>query len=419
MSPAGAKRYKLFEVVGLELEYVVVDQDLRPRCLVEDAFRHIHGRPTSDVEYDGIGFSNELAAHVFEIKTNEPTASLARAEAELQRGLRFFAQVLHDNFDARLLPTGMHPFMQPRETKLWERASQAIYRTYASIFSIHHHGWLNVQASHVNFPFDSEPRTVLLHNAIACLIPYLPALAASSPIYEGAAGPSVDNRLEFYKTNQRRIPQITAQVVPEFITSFSDYRRKVYTPIRQGLSGFPGAERLQAEWVNSRGAIMRFSRRAIEIKVLDVQECIKADVAIAVFIRGALRHLVRRLETGALALPDHGMLVADLNATIREGSEATVVASHLRPAALGSQGKTTARSILGALLDVAYPDTSPEERPFLAVVEDRIRRGNLSERIARQVRRRSRRRNGSERDVIREVYEELITCLEHNTPWEG
>ncbi len=419
MSPTGPKRYRLFEVVGLELEYVVVDQDLHPRCLVEDAFRHIHGRPTSDVEYDGVGFSNELAAHVFEIKTNEPTASLAHAEAELQRGLRYFAEVLREKFAARLLPTGMHPFMRPRDTKLWARASQAIYQTYASIFPIHQHGWLNVQASHVNLPFDSEPRTVLLHNAIACLIPYLPALAASSPVYEGAVGPSVDNRLEFYKNNQRRIPQITAQVVPEYITSFKDYRRNVYTPIRRALSTYPGAERLQAEWVNSRGAIMRFSRRAIEIKVLDVQECIKADVAIAVFIRGALRHLVRRLETGTLVLPDHAMLVEDLNATIRDGSEAAVVASHLRPPALGHQGKTTARSILGALLDVANPETDAEERPYLAVVEDRIRRGNLSERIARQVRRRSRRRDGSERDVIREVYEELITCLEHNTPWEG
>ncbi len=419
MSGAEPKRYRLFEVVGLELEYVVVDEDLRPRCLVEDAFRHIHGRPTSDVEFDGVGFSNELAAHVFEIKTNEPTESLAQAEAELQRGLRFFAEVLREKFAARLLPTGMHPFMHPRETRLWERASRAIYRTYASIFPIHEHGWLNVQASHVNLPFDSEPRTVTLHNAIACLIPYLPALAASSPVYEGAVGPSVDNRLEFYKKNQRRIPQITAQVVPEYITSFSDYRRKVYAPIRRALADFPGTERLQAEWVNSRGAIMRFSRRAIEIKVLDVQECIKADVAIAVFIRGALRHLVRRLETGALVLPDHAMLVADLDATIREGSEAAVVASHLRPRALEDQGKTTARSILGGLLDAADPETAAEERPYLAVIEDRIRRGNLSERIARQLRRRSRRRNGSERDVIREVYEELIGCLQHNTIWEG
>ncbi len=164
---------------------------------------------------------------------------------------------------------------------------------------------------------------------------------------------------------------------------------------------------------------MRFSRSAVEIKVLDVQECIKADVAIAVFIRGALRHLVRRLETGSLVLPDHAMLVEDLNATIREGSEASVVASHLRPPALGKAGKTTARSVLGALLDVAHPETAEEERPYLAVVEDRIRRGNLSERIARQIRRRSRRRNGSERDVIREIYEELIGCLQHNAIWEG
>ncbi len=419
MSDRGHPRYRLFEVVGLELEYVVVDRELRPQCLVEDAFRHIHGRATSDIEYDGVGFSNELAAHVFEIKTVEPTASLAVAEAELLRGLEFFSNVLRDEFDARLLPTGMHPFMLPEETKLWERANRAVYRTYARLFPIHHHGWLNVQASHVNLPFDSEENTVLLHNAIACLLPYLPALAASSPIYEGALGPSVDNRMEFYKTNQRRFPQITANVVPEYIISFSDYRRRVFKPIRQALDGLPGTGVLRAEWVNSRGAIMRFSRRAVEIKVLDVQECVRADVAIAVFIRGALRHLVRRLQAGTLSLPDHTMLVEDLNAVVRDGSDARVAARHLRPPSLGERGATTARNVLGALLEAAYPETSAEERVYLPVVEERIRNGNLSERIARQLRRRTRRRNRDERSVIREIYEELALCLEHNAPWDG
>ena len=38
--------------------------------------------------------------------------------------------------------------------------------------------------------------------------------------------------------------------------------------------------------MNSRGAIARFDRNAIEIRVIDVQECPKADLAIAIFIQG-------------------------------------------------------------------------------------------------------------------------------------
>jgi gamma-glutamyl:cysteine ligase YbdK (ATP-grasp superfamily) len=412
------KRYRLFEVVGLELEYVVVDRDLRPRCLVEDAFRQIHGRATSDIEYQRVGFSNELAAHVFEIKTIDPAASLARIEADLVHGLRFFAGVLRDNFEARLLPTGMHPFMSPVETKLWQRGGRAVYETYAGIFPIQDHGWLNVQASHINLPFDSEADTVLMHNALACLIPYLPALAASSPIYEGRIGPSVDNRMEFYKRNQRRIPVITAQVVPEYISSYADYRRRILKPIRESLNGLPGAERLNPEWVNSRGSIMRFSRQAIEIKALDVQECIKADVAIAAFVRGALKHLVRRLKADTLSLPEHTMLVADLNSVIRGGIQAQVRAPHLRPRSLNPQTSTRARSVLGQLLEGAYPEIAANEQPYLAVVEDRIRRGSLSERIVHRVRRRTS-RGRDQRAAIRAVYEELADCLVNNTPWDG
>lgn len=412
------KCYRLFEVVGLELEYAVIDRDLRPHCLVEDAFRLINGRPTSDIEYERVGFSNELAAHVFEIKTIDPAASLARIEADLVDGLRFFTGVLRDEFEARLLSTGMHPFMSPVETKLWQRASRAIYETYARIFPIRDHGWLNVQASHVNFPFNSESDTVLMHNALACLIPYLPALAASSPIYEGTIGPSVDNRMEFYKRNQLRIPAITAQVVPEYVTSYADYRRRIFKPIRESLDGLPGAERLNPEWVNSRGAIMRFSRRAIEIKALDVQECIKADIAIAAFVRGALKYLVRRLKAGTLILPEHSLLVDDLNSVIRCGSQAQVQAPHLRPKSVSVRTVTTARSVLAQLLEDAYPDVAVDEQPYVSVVEDRIRRGSLSERIVHQVQRRIS-RGLSQTAAIRAVYEELVDRLEHNAPWDG
>jgi gamma-glutamyl:cysteine ligase YbdK (ATP-grasp superfamily) len=41
---------------------------------------------------------------------------------------------------------------------------------------------------------------------------------------------------------------------------------------------------LQYEWLNARGAIARFDRNAIEIRVIDTQECPAMDVAIAAII---------------------------------------------------------------------------------------------------------------------------------------
>ena len=105
------------------------------------------------------------------------------------RGVRRLARALREQLGGRLLPTGMHPFMRPDETRLWPRAGKRIYETYARVFLIREHGWLNVQSSQINLPFGNEHETVLLHNAIACILPYL-ALAASSPFVEARPGPA-------------------------------------------------------------------------------------------------------------------------------------------------------------------------------------------------------------------------------------
>jgi len=408
------RRYRLFEVVGLELEYPIVSARLEPRCLVEPAFRSMRGRPTSDLELEHVGFSNELAAHVFEIKTLEPVPSLDTAERHLVRGMREFAGVLESEHGARLLPTGMHPFMRPSETRLWRRAGRRIYRTYDRIFGIRDHGWLNVQASHVNLPFGTEAETIAMHTAIACLLPYLPAVAASSPICEGRIQPFADTRLWFYRTNQARFPIITGDVVPEYVDSFAEYRRLVLKRIYRRLDDVPGGDVIQHEWVNSRGAILRFMRQAIEIRILDTQECIKADVAIAAFVRAALRWMVDALREGTLQAPPHETLVHDFDATVRAGRAARVAAPHLRRR--GSRA-VIARVVLERLLELCEPYLRPKERQYAALIERRIARGNLSERIVQTVRRLA--PNGGERRrrAITDVYNELASCLVENETW--
>ena len=172
---------------------------------------------------------------------------------------------------------------------------------------------------------------------------------------------------------------------------------------------------IQHEWVNSRGAIVRFMRRAIEIRVLDVQECVRADVAIAAFVRGALRWMVERIRAGAMPLPEHRMLVADFGRTVRDGSRARVTAAHLAPRP--PVPPRTARHVLEALLEHAESYVARTELPYLAVIADRLRRGSLSEQIASAVRRRASRQGAKQRAAIRGIYEELAGCLEQNELW--
>jgi hypothetical protein len=107
-----------FEVAGMELEYPTVDRDLNVVPLVEEAFRVLAGRGTSDVELGAVGFSNEIADHVFEVKTGAPLRSLADAEVALVEGVQRFSAVLRDQWGARLLPTGMHPWFNPKKGRL-------------------------------------------------------------------------------------------------------------------------------------------------------------------------------------------------------------------------------------------------------------------------------------------------------------
>jgi len=410
-APVRTPAYRLFEVVGLELEYPIVGPDLGVLHLVEEAFRVLAGRPASDLEHGAAGFSNELADHVFELKTPVPAASLVAAERTLAESVRFFNRLLAERWGARLLPTGMHPFMRPEEGRIWRRSGRPIYATYDRVFGIGGHGWMNLQSCHLNLPFgETEAETVRLHEAIRALLPYLPALAASSPVVEGKLGPAVDNRLTYYGGNQRRVPRIAGDVVPEPMTSYAAYKRDVLGAIYRDLRAIPEAARLRHEWVNSRGAIVRFVRDAIEIRVLDTQECPAMDVAIAAFVRGALAHLVRRLEAGDLAPPAQAALVADYRRAVAEGRAARTEAGHLAPAG-GRAG-----DLLAGLLDGAREELAADERPYLDRVAERLAGGNLSERIRARLEPLPERRREA---ALREIYEELAACLDANRPWAG
>src|SRR5690606_13498142 len=64
------KPFSLFEVTGIELKYMVVERGtLRASPTVDQLFRDVNGRTSSDVQRGDVDWSNELVAHVLELKT--------------------------------------------------------------------------------------------------------------------------------------------------------------------------------------------------------------------------------------------------------------------------------------------------------------------------------------------------------------
>lgn len=283
----------LFAAYGIECEYMLVaKKDLSPQAISDDVLSALAGTLTQEVELGQVAWSNELVLHVLELKANGPHKNLGEL-----KGL-FYQQIKNVNtlltkFDAMLLPTAMHPFLDPeKDTRLWPHGDKIIYETYNRIFSCKGHGWSNLQSVHINLPFANDEEFGRLHAAIRMCLPLLPAIAASSPVYEGKCTNNLDNRLLFYRENQKKVPSITGHVIPEAVFTPRDYDETIFKTIYQDIAAFDTETVLQEEWLNSRGAIARFDRNAIEIRVLDIQECLRADFAIIAAVVSLVHALV-------------------------------------------------------------------------------------------------------------------------------
>lgn len=275
-----------FSAFGIELEYMLVDKtrlDVQPIADIVLA-------QLSEEEPSLVRCSNELVLHVLEMKNPEPGPLSALPVA-------FQAQVQHLNarlasLDACLMPTAMHPWMDPTlETALWPHDEQAIYSTYHTLFDCNRHSWANVQSMHVNLPFADDEQFEKLFAAVRILLPILPAIAASSPIADGKLTGYLDYRMHVYRDQSPSQPCIVGDIIPELVKTPAEYESQILAPIYQDIAPLDPQQNLRFEWLNARGAIARFDRNAIEIRVMDVQECPQADIALAALVVDAVHAL--------------------------------------------------------------------------------------------------------------------------------
>lgn len=386
----------LFEGFGIELEYMIVDAgtlDVRP--IADELFRSVAGEYVSDVERGPITWSNELATHVVELKTTAPVPKLDGLADLFQQEVREINRLLAP-FGARLLGTAMHPWMDPhREMRLWPHENSAIYDAFNRVFDCRGHGWANLQSMHINLPFCGDEEFARLHAAVRLVLPLLPALAASSPIMDGRVTGILDNRLEVYRQNSRRIPEVAGRVIPERAFSQAEYDRMIFQPMYRAIAPYDPDGVLQEEFLNARGAIARFSRGSIEIRVLDVQECPQADLAIAAAVIDVLQRLVDEEWTGLEEQQsiEIGTLEPVLLAAIREAEQAWV-------------GDQDLRKCFGITDQSAWPLERLWDRfRTRAGSESQSSSGSLSRRILRRL------EPTPSRFDLQTVYGELAECL--------
>ncbi|MBL8748894.1 MAG: glutamate--cysteine ligase [Planctomycetes bacterium] len=398
----------LFAGFGIELEYAVVDRTtfvVRP--IVDELLKHFAGSYSGDFDDGPISWSNELALHVVELKTNGPAPSLAGVASAFQRSLLRVEGAL-ESMGARLLPGGMHPTMRPdREFRRWPHDYAEVYGAYDRIFDCRGHGWSNLQSCHLNLPFANDDEFGRLHLACRALLPLLPALAASSPFCEGAWTGWLDWRLQVYRHNQQRVPRIAGLVVPEPVTTRERYFAEILEPIWADIAPLDPDNLLREEWLNSRGVVAKFFRDALEIRVLDVQECPAADLAICALVTAVLHAMCdeRWCDRRALAALRTQDLASVLWAVAKDGDQA-VVAHRGLLGALGLPAEPrSAIDVWRRLADAVLPDVAHLDPVLVSPLRTILARGPLARRMLGAV------GETPDRDALVRLQSELADCL--------
>jgi gamma-glutamyl:cysteine ligase YbdK (ATP-grasp superfamily) len=406
-SPA---KLHLFEGYGIELEYMIVNRHtLAAMPIANLVLEQLAGKKTREVFKGRIAWSNEIVLHVIELKANGPTADLVGLRQDFSKALTEM-QIILDPFEAMLLPTSMHPFFDPdTETRIWEGEDAEIYQTYDQVFGCKGHGWSNLQSIHINFPFSGDAEFGILHSAIRAVLPLLPAIAQSSPIVEGTWGPSLDSRLFYYFQNQRRLPTIIGPIIPEPVYTEKEYNIKILQPMYREISPLDPEGELQEEWLNSRAAIARFSRNAVEIRLLDIGESLEADFAVIALTIALVKALAASRWCDSNALKGHSSesLRAHLMAVIDGHGDALIHDKGY----LALFGKNEPQSAMmlwsGIFSDLVASD--PMLAQNSAGIKFILEHGAVGKRLAKMLP-----KIPSKADIV-DVYRKVATCLRENS----
>jgi len=381
------KHLGLFEGFGVELEYMVVDKDsLRVKPIVDEVIKEVAGKYVSDYEDGEIAWSNEIVLHVIELKTNGPSNSLVGLDKKFHQHVKRINKIL-EKYNSELLPTGAHPFYDPDlETKLWPHENNPVYESYNRIFNCKGHGWSNLQSTHINLPFANDEEFGKLHAAIRILLPLIPAIAASTPILDGNYTGYLDSRLEVYRKNQIKIPSITGKVIPEQVFSKAHYKERILNKIFNDISPYDSEGILQYEWLNSRGAIARFDRNTIEIRVVDIQENTKADLAIVGLSSLLLKELINERNVSLKELQKfHEDDLSEIFLNTIKYAENTLITNLSYLEVFGIKEEVTANELWQHIFESIVFESSIISDKELEPIKTILHKGTLATRIKKSL----------------------------------
>ena len=185
------------------------------------------------------------------------------------------------------------------------------------------------------------------------------------------------------------------------------YADTIFSPINKAIKPHDTDNILDHYFLNSRGAIARFDRNAIEIRLVDIQESPKADIAICVLIIEVIKLLVSEktasLETQKSFTKE--VLFDILNASIKHGEDQIIDdMAYLNVFEINQE--SSAKNVWKHLYNMVKPNIDKSHYEALEIILDK---GSLSTRILNAL------KTDFSEENIKKVYLKLADCLQQNT----
>lgn len=199
---------------------------------------------------------------------------------------------------------------------------------------------------------------------------------------------------------------MTGKVIPEQVFTKKDYYEKIFRPINEAIKPHDTEDILDHHFLNSRGAIARFDRNAIEIRVIDLQECPGADVAIAVLVIESLKLLVsEELVSGEDQMSWQEDELFHIFNNVITNAESTLITNELYLNIFDINSASTAGDIWKILYQRVKEGISTKHRK---TIEEILENGSLSTRILKAL------EGNYSVENINRVYSNLGQCLVQN-----
>lgn len=252
------------------------------------------------------------AGHLIVLYAAQPFDDLPMAHTAMHAQVVRASSILAQR-NLLLMPGGAHPFLDGSSTGL------------PPFPGAEHSGWRNNQCLVVKLPFtDDEFAKVLA--AVRVLLPILPALSAASPFSDGSVGTSLDMRFVRQSERFSAWNALAGPLIPEAVFTRDDYYRTVFTPIVKTLADAGLHDKVDMLAMDSRSATASFDPDLMELKILDGQEGIGANVALVELLVAALRKLCngRWISTYVQRAWDAADLTEILQNVLRNGPKAVI-----------------------------------------------------------------------------------------------